>query len=422
MSVILFNEITNTKKYKFKHQTDSNLASNSDIYSESINTSSDKSLNEDNIDINFISDTNSSDKDSDAEHSSKNSDAEHSNKNSDIEHSNKKYNIKTKSQKNTSWLSDRQREYRQLVKTQGSTGNFQTYLNTLRITKPIKVINSIIVTNLQLLYLLQNKSFIEFVYTLNLYYELLSDKYIKELIYQSYNYSVISLKKLFTSEIETCKLTYDFWTTYSKSDYIRVICHFINSDYKLNEVILVIRHILYPHDAITIKNELENIIINWVLEELTMLLAPFAEITELLEEEDIIDFNEELEIITTSNRNKFKLSQPQNTESLVEKVKANSWKCNKAISLLQEEYNLLSNRNETINNLLNEDQNKNHMKLFSIIFGFDEISISNNKVNEYFKIDQLACKYLIIPTTSISSEHLFSSTDVYRKLDSISKS
>lgn len=295
------------------------MASNSDVYSESINTSSDESLSEDNIDTNLISDTNSSDNDSDAEHSSKNSDAEHSNKNSDIEHSNKKYNIKTKSRKNTSWVwqyfrkrtplrkwktranciviikckksPNGQRECGQLVKTQGSTGNFQTHLNTHGITKPIKVINSTvqptiiemfhragqssrqkesidhalvkwIVTNLQPLYILQNKSFIEFVCVLNPYYELPSDKYIKELIHQSYNYSVTSLKKLFTSEIKTCGLTCDFWTARSKSGYIGVTCHFINSDYKLKEVILAIRHVPYPHDTITIKNELENIISN----------------------------------------------------------------------------------------------------------------------------------------------------------------
>ncbi|CAG8761461.1 8791_t:CDS:2, partial [Cetraspora pellucida] len=81
-----------------------------------------------------------------------------------------------------------------------------------------------------------------------------------------------------------------------------------------------------------------------VLEELTIILASFAEITQLLggnkeldltnmltifdekEEENIVDVNEELEIIITANEDKFKLSQPQNTDNLVEKIKESLYK------------------------------------------------------------------------------------------------
>ncbi|CAG8792673.1 11797_t:CDS:2, partial [Dentiscutata erythropus] len=116
----------------------------------------------------------------------------------------------------------------------------------------------------------------------------------------------------------------------------------------------------------------------WKL-DLTNMLTIFDE-----EEENIVDIDEELEIIITANGGKFKLSQPQNTDNLVEKVKENlykaldhywdtpldcsliamlldprcksmkklnSWERDKAIDLLREKYDLLSIRNESITNL-----------------------------------------------------------------------
>ncbi|CAG8523206.1 6712_t:CDS:2, partial [Scutellospora calospora] len=170
-----------------------------------------------------------------------------------------------------------------------------------------------------------------------------------------------------------------------------------------------------------------------ILEELTILLVPFAEITELLggsnysilsfmwlaiitltrkceplltsineeldlinmltvfeeEEENIVDLDEELEIIVTANGDKFKINQPQNTEGLVDKdtpidssliailldpryksmKKLDSWERNKAINVLRDKYNSLSTGNKTVTNLVNVDQNENQINLFSKIFG-----------------------------------------------------
>ncbi|CAG8778557.1 41577_t:CDS:1, partial [Gigaspora margarita] len=93
------------------------------------------------------------------------------------------------------------------------------------------------------------------------------------------------------------------------------------------------------------------------------------------DEEDIVDVDKELETIITANGGKFKLSQLQNTDSLIEKVKESlhialnhywsapldcsliailldpccksmrkldSWECDKAVDLLRQKYNLLS--------------------------------------------------------------------------------
>ncbi|CAG8674326.1 11472_t:CDS:2, partial [Gigaspora margarita] len=269
----------NAKKRKSKDLTDPNTISNSDTNPEDNNTSSDKSLSGDNIntDLNSITD-----------HSNETSNTDHSNKNS----------AKTKLRKNSSWVwqyfcrrhpsqkwktrenctvivkskkaPNGQQECGQLVKTQGSTGNFQTHLNAHGITKPTKAIEIIaqltitemfhhaagqnthqkesinralvkwIVTNLQPLYVLKSDSFVKFIHTLNPYYKLPSDKHIKLLIHQNYNNS----------------------TAHSRSGYIGISC-FINSNYELKEVILAIKYVPYSHDAISIKAKLEK---KWLLQ------------------------------------------------------------------------------------------------------------------------------------------------------------
>ncbi|CAG8695636.1 2099_t:CDS:2 [Cetraspora pellucida] len=217
------------KKQKSKDHTDSNTISNSDTNLECNDTSSDESLSEDNIstDLNMITD-----------YSNETSDTDHSNKNNIPNYSNKKPSTKTKLQKNANKkVPNEQWECRQLVKTQGST-----------------------VTDLQPFYVLKNKSFIKLIHTLNPYYKLPSDKHVKVLIHQSYNYSIENLKLLLVTEIKTCELICDLWTACSKSRYIGVICHFINSNYELKEALLAIKYVLYSYDAINIKAELEEII------------------------------------------------------------------------------------------------------------------------------------------------------------------
>ncbi|CAG8785463.1 19314_t:CDS:2, partial [Cetraspora pellucida] len=245
-----------------------------------------------------------------------------------------------------------------------------------------------IVTNSQPFYILQSESFVKLIHTLNPYYELPSNKQIKAHIHQSYNNSIEYLKTLLVTELKTCSLTCNLWTAHSKNSYLGITCHFINSNYELKEIILAVKYVPYSHDAITIKTELENVINDWnlfeksqemlkvskekissdekmyyptmsddsdskarkdakklksimitkdewiVLEELTILLAPFAKLLNLTSasieeidlmdasdvfdniEEDIVDLDEKFATITIANDNVIKLNQPQNTDGL----------------------------------------------------------------------------------------------------------
>ncbi|CAG8753110.1 23074_t:CDS:2, partial [Gigaspora rosea] len=296
-------------------------------------TSSDESLSGDNI---------SADLDMITDYSNETSDTDHSNKNNNPNRSNKKPSTKTKLRKNSSWIwqyfrrrrpsrkwktrrnctvivkdkkvPNGQREYGQLVKTQGSTGNFQAHLNTHGITKPAKVVDAIeqptisemfhraarqntrqkesinyalvewIVTDLQPFYVLKNESFIKLIHILNPYYELPSDKHIKALIHQT----IITLTR----------------------------------------------------NCMPLSTSIGN-------EELD--LTNMSTIFDEEEEENIVDVDEELEIIITANRD--------------------SWERDKAIDLLREKYDLLSIGNESITSLVNVEQNENQMSLFSIMFG-----------------------------------------------------
>ncbi|CAG8541975.1 8817_t:CDS:2, partial [Ambispora leptoticha] len=490
--------MSSIKKRKSKDLTDSNSISNSDTdpetLPENLSTSSDETLSGDNISTDHNNNTDCTDQ-SDEDNGSI---------------------IKTKPRKNSSWIwqyfrrrrpsrkwktranctviiktkkSPNGRECGQLVKTQGSTGNFQTHLNTHGITKPTKITNTTtqptitemfyratkqnshqketidralakwIVTNLQPLYVLQNESFIEFVHALNPYYELPSDKSVKALIHK---------KQIDDNEQKFLRAISDTPTRWNSSYIAWKRLLQIKRAIKLMEVTMnADTNYNIRKDAIHLKSLMITEEEWRVLEELTVLLAPFAKITELLggsnystlsfmwpaittltrncepisanideeidlisiltifdeeEEEDIVDLDEELEIITTADGNKIKLSQPQDTDDLVEKVKENlhkalcyywdaplnssliamlldprcksmnkldSWERDKAISLLREEYNLLNTENETVTNLQAEEQNESQMNLFSIMFGLDTTSTPHkNEIDEYLKIDQ----------------------------------
>ncbi|CAG8678263.1 14298_t:CDS:2, partial [Cetraspora pellucida] len=188
-------------------------------------------------------------------HFDKTSNTDHSNKNNNPNRSNKKPGNKPKLQKNPSWPTITEMFYH--VAEQ----------NTCQKESINYALVEWIVTDLQPLYVLKNESFIKLIHTLNLYYELLSDKYVKALIHQSYNYLIKNLKMLLATEIKICRLTCNLWTAHSKSGYIGVTCYFINSNYKLKEAILAIKYAPYSYDAVNIKAELEEIINDWGLFE-----------------------------------------------------------------------------------------------------------------------------------------------------------
>ena len=79
------------------------------------------------------------------------------------------------------------------------------------------------------------------------YYQLPSDKAVKSMIHQAYNFSSELLQQSLKNTAISCSLTCDLWTARSHEAYLDVTCHWMDQDFKLNEVLLANIPCPYPH-------------------------------------------------------------------------------------------------------------------------------------------------------------------------------
>ena len=175
-----------------------------------------------------------------------------------------------------------------IMGTDGSTGNFIQHLAKHRVTRDAdlsqynhketqncdlnkknrldKKFVGIIVKDDQPLSIRNDEGFREFVKELDPFYELPSDKKIKELLVNSYNHCKKEITCLFEKDIISCSLTLDLWTSRSRAGYLGVTCSFVNSKFELCEATLVIKYLKYPHTSDIIVECLNQVIQEWNLD------------------------------------------------------------------------------------------------------------------------------------------------------------
>ncbi|GET02276.1 zinc finger BED domain-containing protein 1-like [Rhizophagus clarus] len=90
-----------------------------------------------------------------------------------------------------------------------------------------------------------------------------SQETIRNMIYETFNYTLPKLKTLIKNEAISISLTLDLWTSRNKQGYLRVTCSFINSKWKLKELTLTIEYVCYPHTAANIRETLELVLKDW---------------------------------------------------------------------------------------------------------------------------------------------------------------
>ena len=110
-----------------------------------------------------------------------------------------------------------------------------------------------IIEDQQPLHVLQSKAFVRFVNSLDLLFDILSDKVIKQQIHIAYNYSTDLLIVKFQVSMISCSVTFDLWIARSSEGYLDITCSFINENFYLQKIVLTYKRLEYSHISEVIK-------------------------------------------------------------------------------------------------------------------------------------------------------------------------
>jgi Protein of unknown function (DUF 659) len=123
------------------------------------------------------------------------------------------------------------------------------------------------------LYILQNKSFREFINACEPGFKIPCEKTAKGFIYDAYNWSKNELSSLLLNTVTSIHLTTDLWTAKSQHGYLGVTATWLSSDFKFREVLLSCNYLAHPHTGEVISEELFQIICKWHLENAVFTIA-----------------------------------------------------------------------------------------------------------------------------------------------------
>ncbi|CAG8759352.1 13785_t:CDS:1 [Rhizophagus irregularis] len=123
-----------------------------------------------------------------------------------------------------------------------------------------KKVLKFIVEDSQPFYILESKSFKELLLLLHLFFELLTDKVLENLLNNMFKAGQTQLKDIF-EKVEKISLTTDFWTSRGQQKYIGVTAYWISNDFNLKKAFLTLQHTIhYSHTSEVIKEKLKDII------------------------------------------------------------------------------------------------------------------------------------------------------------------
>src|SRR5438045_4666913 len=110
------------------------------------------------------------------------------------------------------------------------------------------------------LYVLQTKSFRDFVYACEPEFKVPCEKTAKGLIHKAYHWNHGQLKSLLNNSVTAIHLTTDLWTSKSRHSYLGVTATWLSSDFKFREVLLSCNHLAHLHTGEVIDEELFQVI------------------------------------------------------------------------------------------------------------------------------------------------------------------
>ena len=93
------------------------------------------------------------------------------------------------------------------------------------------------------------------------------EKGIKKVIYKAYNFTLPVLIKKINDDAKSVSITTDMQTARNEQGYISVTCSYIDAKFNLNEIILTVNYVRYPHTAQHIAESLEETFNEWNLQD-----------------------------------------------------------------------------------------------------------------------------------------------------------
>jgi hypothetical protein len=115
--------------------------------------------------------------------------------------------------------------------------------------------------------IVQSESFRKFIKELDPAFLLPDTKLIKQTIQSAYNHTLPLIQELIEQNSISVSLTTDMWTARNRQGFLGVNCFYLDKSFAIQEVVLTIEYIRYPHTAINISDALLMILDQWGLRD-----------------------------------------------------------------------------------------------------------------------------------------------------------
>jgi len=123
-----------------------------------------------------------------------------------------------------------------------------------------------VIGTVQPLSIVEEPDFIKYSYDLNPKYKLPCTKTLKEQIDNIYCFANSKVEQELSCNANDVSLTLDLWSSCAHQPYLGITVHWVDENFHPYEFLLNMEEFPYPHDALTIAEEINNIIYNYHLE------------------------------------------------------------------------------------------------------------------------------------------------------------
>jgi len=115
--------------------------------------------------------------------------------------------------------------------------------------------------------IIQSKSFRKFIKELDPAFTIPETKLIKQTIQSAYNHTLPLIQEFVENNSISVSLTTDMWTAKNRQGFLGVTCFFLDKNFVIQEVILTVEYVRYPHTAENISDALLVILDQWEIRE-----------------------------------------------------------------------------------------------------------------------------------------------------------